>query len=291
MNLSNTNVKVGRVGGVLFRTQVDNELPVLVLFNQWRSGAHSLFSKYLAELVLQEDVYGAVLFLDRIASGGASDNTLSADDRKKMQRHADYLFASEYAAAIKSVCAEHKLPKQFVVGGSSAGVVAATATAAQFSADTCLGLVLIEPGGLRSWGFGSSNKIAFAHAMSNHIYAYRHRLQRGWWTPMDREQYFAGGPMFEYRAQYLATDRFLDSLVDYVKDRSRPKALIVLSKTSHAHRPVERERLRNAAVGPHVIQDIRGNHDKICQPPSLTKHYNSARNTTYPKDLTKRPGL
>ncbi|MDZ7785729.1 MAG: hypothetical protein U5L95_01230 [Candidatus Saccharibacteria bacterium] len=263
-------VKHERVAGTLYASQNGNK-PTLVLFNQWRSGASSIFSEYLADMVLERKVYGAVLFADRIASGGASDNQLSKAEKKRMSRVGDFQFAQIYHQAVERILAANHQSGNYVLGGSSAGGSAALA-AASASGSGCSGVVLVEPSGLRPHGM-LNNVLAVPHAFLKHVVAYRHRISRGWWTPMDREQYFATGSMFEKRARYWASDRFKKQVMEYVADSSNPPLTLVLSKDSHVHRAQDRREITENAVKPHRLKLITGNHDKICQPPSLSKLY------------------
>lgn len=265
-------VRHNRVGGLLY-FKLANTAPVLVLFNQWRSGAHSILSKYLAEYILKEDSYSGVLFIDRLASGGASENKLAPAEKAAMAALGDQQFAEEYAAAVLAILKQHKLTQPVIVGGSSAAATAAAATAyglIRLGKDPA-GLVLVEPSGLKAHGI--KGRLAVPHALTKHVIAYRHRLKRGWWTPMDREQYFAKGKMLEYRARYMAGAATYQLLLGILSDPQFPKTTVVISRTSHVHSFKERAGLRAATNKPHKIIEVTGNHDRVCQPPSLSKYY------------------
>ena len=273
--MQKTEVRSGRVGGLVYYGK-NKSGPMLVLFNQWRSGASSILSKYIAELVLKHHTYSCILFIDRIASGGASDNMLSLEERRNMRFDGEFQFGKAYADAIIEISKQHSLPKKFVIGGSSAGAPASIATVKAMNTQQrqrVQGLILVEPSGLRVHGFGKSHRGSIAHALSRHVVAYRHRIQRGWWTPMDKEQYFAKGALFEYRARWFAGDYVFKELCKVLSDSSFPPVRLVLSRTSHVHTNTVRENLKKCTTMPHKIIEVTGNHDKICQPPSLSEFY------------------
>ena len=139
-----------------------------------------------------------------------------------------------------------------------------------------LKLSMVEPGGLRIHGLGAKHRGAITHAFFKHMLAYRHRLQRGWWTPMNKEQYFAKGTMFEYRAHWWAGNEIFLALCKDLSNSNFPPIQLILSTTSHVHTKAIRESLQNSVVKPHEIIFISGNHDKICQPPSLSRLYSEA---------------
>ena len=280
--LQKTEIKSGRVGGLLYRG--DSNGPMLVLFNQWRSGAHSILSKFIAELVLKQGTYSAVLFIDRIASGGASDNELSKTEREAMRMDGEFQFGKAYAEAIEKIRKEYDLPERYVIGGSSAGAPAVLAAAQDMSKTErrhVIALIAVEPSGMSLHGFGKKQVAAIPHAFLKHLAAYRHRVQRGWWTPMDKEQYFAKGTMFEYRAQWSAGNYVYQTLCKMLSDDDYPPIQLVLSKTSHMHSHSIRQALKNCVAKPHRIKEITGNHDKICQPPSLSEIYTDVADEVY----------
>lgn len=278
-----TEVKSGRIGGLLYEME-GADGPMLVLFNQWRSGAFSILSKYLAQLALEKGVYGSVLFIDRIASGGASDNELSKSERENMRIDGEFQFGHLYAEAIENIRQKHDLPKRYVLGGSSAGAPAVLATLLGMSPanrQRTISSVLVEPVGMRRHGFGKKRVAAVSQAFLKHLVAYRHRIRRGWWTPMDKEQYFAKGTMFEYRANWFAGDSVYQSLCKVLSDSSYPPIHLVLSKTSHVHSPLIRQTLKKRIVRPHHITEVTGNHDVVCQPPSLSEIYTEIAQEAY----------
>ena len=231
----------------------------------------------MAELILAEGTFSSVLFIDRIASGGASDEALTNEERRLMRRLGEYQFAELYARAIEAIIEAHKLPRHFSIGGSSAGATAALACAGKLTErqkKEVLNVVIVEPSGLRRHGLGAKGFAAVPHALARHVAAYRHRISRGWWTPMDKEQYFnRNGKMFEYRATWWATDFVYDDLLRALGNVDFPPLTVVLSRNSHVHTDQTRKALVEACRKPHKVVLVTGNHDRICQPPSLSKFY------------------
>lgn len=271
-------IKSRRLAGLLYGDATLNK-PMLVLFNQWRSGAHSILSKYIAKLVLEKGNYSCVLFIDRIASGGASDNKLSKTEKIQMNERGEFQFGKLYAENLEKICKEYKLPQRWVIGGSSAGAPAVLAIALAMNSrqrKNVVNLVMVEPGGLRAHGFGKNHRASVPHAFIRQLIAYRHRVRRGWWTPMDKEQYFAKGTMFEHRAHWFARNFVFHELGRALSDSKFPPICLILSKTSHIHNHDIRSALQKVVVNPHRIIEITGNHDKICQPPSLSVFYSDA---------------
>lgn len=274
MELIKSDVRVGRIGGCLFRG--NGKGPTLVLFNQWRSGARSILSKYIAELVLAGDTYGAVLFIDRVASGGVSDNKLTGEELKRMKTEGEFQFGAEYTEAISKILNKEKFSDQFVLGGSSGGAPAVLAVAESIPQENrrnLLRVVLVEPAGLRTHGLGKKGVASIPHAIVRQAWAYRHRLQRGWWTPMDREQYFAKGSIFEKRARFFSGNSVYLRLLEDLQNPDLPPLQLVLSTKSHVHRPAEVKVLHDLVKPPHRIVSVSDIHDRVCQPPSLSSIY------------------
>lgn len=179
------------------------------------------------------------------------------------------------AALANEAASWSELWRIFIPAGAPA-VLAAAQKMNAASRKHVIGLVMVEPSGLLTNGFGKKRVAAVPLAFMKHLAAYRHRVQRGWWTPMDKEQYFAKGTMFEYRANWWAQDHVFRALCQVLSDKSYPPIELVLSKTSHIHTKDIREGLKGCLSGKHQIKETTGNHDKICQPPSLSEIYTNA---------------
>lgn len=271
-SMHTTEVHVGRIGGLVFTRDVSGTRKgtTFVIWNQWRSGARSLLSRSLSELLLQDDKTLQVVCLDRIASGGMSTNTLTKAEKAQMRKQADMQFAIDYAEAVRGLGA-----KEVVLCGSSGGGLAVLATLKGLGKDqkSVRAAVLVEPTGLRAHGVRWLPASGLAHGLAKHAITYRHRLSRGWWRPMDREQYFAKGAPLEQRGLYFVQDHAKKVLTSL---QSTASIHVYLSSQSHMHRSKERQQVAEALKAPHKVTVISGVHDKICQPPQLVKFYLSA---------------
>ncbi|MDQ2973624.1 MAG: hypothetical protein M3Q79_04045, partial [bacterium] len=165
-DLKNKKVGYVGVGGFLFESDEPGNKPTLVIFNQWRSGAASLFSKYLALFTFELDVYGRVLFIDRIGSGGQSRNKLTKLEEEVMLTRGDNQFADEYCLAIKNILKASNIFSPTVLGGSSAGSAAAIATALASSRNKLQikRVIVVEPSGLMPHGLTKNGYLSVPHA-------------------------------------------------------------------------------------------------------------------------------
>ncbi len=269
--MKTSEVKNGRIAGIKFSKDLSDEV-CFVVWNQWRSGAKSLFSKYLAEQLVSNKKVGAVYCLDRIASGGMSDNALTKTELKNMQNKADLQFMEDYTDAVIKLTKNYK---KVVIVGSSGGTLAVQACIEglqKVSNNKKYSAVMVEPTGLRPHGVYGNKHTSLVHGFGRHVFAYRHRVGRGWWTPMNREQYFTKGAMLEKRGIYYASGKSLNELVDLVEINNL-ELEIYISDDSHMHSAKEREILKALSAGSTTIHVIHGNHDKICQPVPLAKLY------------------
>jgi hypothetical protein len=269
--MKTSEVRNGRVAGIEFEIDSDNGV-CFVVWNQWRSGAKSLFSKYLAENLLSSQKVSAVYCLDRIASGGMSENNLTKNELKNMQNKADLQFVEGYAKAVVTLTKNYK---KVVIVGSSGGTLAVQACTEglqKVSNNKKYSAVMVEPTGLRPNGIYGNKHTSLAHGFTRHVFAYRHRIGRGWWTPMDREQYFTKGAMLEKRGIYFASGKSLNDLSELI-DRNYLDLDIYISDDSHMHSAKERKILKDLGTDCTRIHVIHGNHDKICQPVPLAKLY------------------
>jgi hypothetical protein len=271
MYMKSSEVRNGRIAGIKFAKHSGDEV-CFVVWNQWRSGAKSLFSKYLAEQLVSSLKVSSVYCLDRIASGGMSDNNLTKYELKNMQNKADLQFVEEYAKAVVTLTKNYK---KVVIVGSSGGTLAVQACVdglQKISSSKKYYAVMVEPTGLRPHGIYGNKHTSLAHGFSRHVFAYRHRVGRGWWTPMDREQYFTKGAMLEKRGIYFASGKSLNDLSELI-GRNYLDLDIYISDDSHMHSAKERKILKDLGTDRIRIHVIKGNHDKICQPVSLAKLY------------------
>ncbi len=269
--MNKSEVKSGRIAGVKYVKDVENGV-CFVVWNQWRSGAKSLFSKHLAEQLFLNKKVQAVLCLDRIASGGMSDNKLTKTELKNMQDEADLQFSDEYAEAVFKLTKNYK---KVVIAGSSGGTLAVQGCLEAMqnnSNNKKISAVLVEPTGLRTHGINGNKHTAIVHGFSRHVFAYRHRVGRGWWSPMDREQYLAKGSMLEKRGMFFASGISLNSLLELI-EINKIKLEIFVSEDSHMHSEKERKMLKSLGTKYSSVYFIKGNHDKICQPIPLAELY------------------